>query len=274
MKNSLKTTFKKEQNIVIGAIHLPPLLGFPEFPGLSLALRNALSDLRALERGGVDGIIFENNYDNPHTANAKPGTIACMALIGQELRRATKLPLGISVLWNDYETGLVLAKLLGLQFIRVSVFVDDVKTQYGVFRANPKRVVAVRAALQAQRVALFTDIHVKHAKLLSKRTIEQSANLAIKNGSDALLVTGRWTGEAPDINQLAHLRRKISKFPILLGSGLDADNVSGLFRYVNGGIVGTSIKKGKKIGREINVKSYRQRIDVERVKHLVSAIQP
>ena len=58
---TLAKIFKKRKNIIIGAIHFPPLLGYKDFPGLDVALKNAFADLRALETGGADGVIFENN---------------------------------------------------------------------------------------------------------------------------------------------------------------------------------------------------------------------
>ena len=273
MKNVLQTIFKKKQNIVIGAIHLPPLLGYSKFPGFQNALRNVLIDMRAFERGGVDGLIFENNYDIPHTTLAGPGTLISMALIGQVLRKATRLPLGVNVLWNDYEAALVLAKLLDLQFIRVPVFVDSVKTQHGIIRAMPKKVMQLRKSLEAEHIALFTDIQVKHAEMLSRRTLVQSAQLAIQNGSDTIIVTGEWTGEAPKEAQLAALRAKISSFPLLVGSGLNNQNVSLLFRHANGGIISTSLKRGAQKKAEVNVKSYAQRIDMKKVRRFVDIVK-
>lgn len=271
MENRLSAIFKKDKNIVIGAIHLPPLLGYPQFPGFRVVLRNALYDLYAFEQGGVDGIIFENNYDFPHVASVGPGTLVSMALVGQRLREETKLPLGVSVLWNDFQGALALAKLLDLQFIRVPVFVDSAKTQYGTIKATPQVVIQVRKFFGAERIALFTDIHVKHAEMLSRRTLIQSAQLAIKNGSDALLVTGKWTGDAPAKEKLALLRAKIPSFPIVLGSGIDAKNAGQLFQYVNGAIVSTSLKQGFRSNSEVNVKSYHQRIDVQRVRDFIAA---
>jgi len=55
---TLAKVFRKNKNIIIGAIHLPPLLSYKDFPGLNIALKNALADLKAFESGGVDGVIF------------------------------------------------------------------------------------------------------------------------------------------------------------------------------------------------------------------------
>lgn len=271
MATRFNTIFKKKKNVIIGAIHLPPLLGYPKFPGFDVAFKNALSDLEAFEKGGVDGIIFENNYDIPHKVFVDAAIISSMIFLGEKLRKATRLPLGISVLWNDYRAALSIATTLDLQFIRIPVFVDRVKTNYGVVEGEPKKVIEFRKSIGAEHVALFTDIHVKHAKLLSKYTLINSAKLAIQNKSDALIITGKWTGDAPNIEELKTLRKSTGTFPILIGSGIDQNNVKTLFRFASGTIVSTSLKMGPKKKEETNVKSYQARIDVRKVKKLVQS---
>src|SRR3989344_3730115 len=203
----LKRIFNKSKNVVIGAIHFPPLFGYKDSPGLKVALKNALADLRAFEKGGVDALIFENNYDLPHKMLVDSPVVASMTYLGKELKKATKLPVGVSVLWNDYKTALSIAKVLGLQFIRIPAFVDTVETSYGIAKANYKEAIAFRKLIGAKDVGIFADIHVKHAKLLSKHTLLQSAKLAIKAGADGLILTGKWTGDVPDLKQLKSLRK-------------------------------------------------------------------
>jgi membrane complex biogenesis BtpA family protein len=265
--NKLKKIFKEDRNIIIGAIHFPPLLGYPNFPGFKVALKNALKDLKAFEKGGVDGIIFENNYDVPHKIFVDPRVIASMTYLGEKIKASTKLPVGISVLWNDYKTALSIAKILDLQFVRIPVFVDKVKTDYGVIKGEAEKIIKYRKSIGAENVALFTDIHVKHAKLLSKYNVQTSARLAIGNKSDVIIITGKWTGQIPNVDELKKVRKKVEDFPILVGSGLDKNNIKSIFKYANGTIVSTSLKSGHKT-REVNVKSYKQRIDIKKVKDL------
>jgi len=94
----------------------------------------------------------------------------------------------------------------------------------------------------------------------------------MENGSDAIIVTGKWTGQSPDINELKEIRSAVGSFPILVGSGTDKNNVSELFKYANGAIVSASLKEGN-ITEDVNVKSYAQRIDEEKVKILVGLIK-
>ncbi len=268
----LDNIFKKKKNILIGAIHLPPLLGYKDFPGFDVALKNALTDLKALEKGGVDGIIFENNYDIPHKEIVDSSIVNSMTFIGEKIKKATKLPMGVSVLWNDYRTALSIAKTLNLQFIRIPVFVDKVKTDYGVIDGNSKDVLEFRKFIGAENVALFTDIHVKHAELLSKNKLLSSAKMARKNGSDAVILTGKWTGDAPDLSDAILLQKNLKNFPIILGSGVNKNNSRELLKFANGAIVSTSLKRGSSKLGEVNVKSYDQRIDYRKVKYLVKSL--
>lgn len=269
---SFKKIFKKEKNIIIGAIHFPPLLGFKNFPGLDIALKNAEHDLLAFKNGGVDAVIIENNYDIPHTEFVGPEITACMTLLAEKIKKMTTLPVGISVLWNDYRTALSIAKIVNLQFIRIPVFVDTVKTQYGIIKGNPEEVIEFRKKISTEHVCLFTDIHVKHSKIISEFSIETSAKLAIKNGADAVIVTGKWTGDAPDMGKLQAVRNEIGDFPILCGSGINASNIKTMFRIADGAIVSTSLKEGGEKSEEINVKGYEQRISQEKARELVKKI--
>lgn len=265
--------FKKDNNIIIGAIHLPPLVGYSKFPGFSVAIKNALADLKAFEKGGADGIIFENNYDLPHKIFVDPPIVSAMTHIGKKLKNATMLPMGISVLWNDYRAALSIAKKLDLQFIRVPVFIDDVKTDFGIIKRQAKKIIKLRNSMGANHIALLTDIHVKHSELLSDNNIVASAKRAIKNHSDAVIITGQKTGDSPVVANVEKVRKHIGSFPILIGSGLDKNNAVKLFEHANGAIVSTSLKYGtKKIG-ERNIKSYQARIGVRKVDELTRSLK-
>lgn len=272
MKNKLTKIFKKKNGIIIGVIHFPPLLGYPKFPGFKIAIKNAIDDLRSFQQGGADGIIIENNYDNPHKPFVDSFIVSSMTFLGEKIKKETNLPIGISVLWNDYRAALSIAKILGFKFIRVPVFVDKVKTDCGIINGQPDKIIKFRKSIKAGDVAIFTDIHVKHSVLLSKKSITASAKLAIQNHSDAIIVTGKWTGQQPDLKELAMVRNSIGDFPIFVGSGFDEKNAKLLLEYASGAIVSTSLKKGASKTNEINVKSWKQRIDRSKVEKLVETI--
>lgn len=267
--NKIKRIFKTERP-VIGMIHFVPLLGYRGYPGIDRVLQAALADLKAFEEGDVDGVMVENNYDIPHKIFVNPETVVCMTYLASEIIKKTKLPVGISVLWNDYKAALFMAKICGGKFIRVPVFVDDVKTDYGNVLGEADQVIRYRKEIKADNVALLTDIHVKHAKQLSKYSLEESAKKAIKKGSDGIIMTGNWTGDAPDLNNLKLIKKAVGNFPVFIGSGASIENVQDLMRYADGVIIGTSLKTGSNSKKHVNIRGEKERIDGSKVKRFVA----
>ncbi len=268
-----KKIFKKDKNVIIGALHFDPLLGYKDHPGKDRLKNDAMQDLDALIAGGVDAIIIENNYDYPHKERISIENRKYMVELGKKVASNCQLPIGVSVLWNDYESAFYIAKKIGAKFIRVPVFVDDVKTSYGTFLADPQAVIQTRSDMQAEDVLIFADIQVKHATILQPRPIEVSAQAAINAGADAIIVTGNWTGESPDVSDLKKIHHAVSKIPIIIGSGLNARNAMRLLSYCTGAIVSTSIKEGKSRQKEINIKSWHQRISTQKTTQLMLKIK-
>lgn len=262
--------FKKSKPI-IGVIHFPPLLGYKNYPGFEYIKNKTLNDLIALEQGGVDAILLENNYDIPHKIFVEPETIVQMTLLAKLVRDKTKLPLGIIVLWNDYKASLSIAKMIGAQFIRLPVFIDKVKTDYGIIKGEPEKVTAYQKKIGAEDIAIFTDIQVKHAKMLEKKALITSAEQAIKAGSDGLIITGKWTGDAPRLEALKNVKKSVGKFPVLVGSGITDKNVKSFFQHADGVIAGTFFKTGEYLNKaqEINIKSFKEVVDVRKVRALI-----
>ena len=72
---------------IIAMCHLQPLPGDPyynEEKGMAYIVECARKDVRALQNGGVDGIMFSNEYSLPYLTKMEPITLAAMAyVIGQ-----------------------------------------------------------------------------------------------------------------------------------------------------------------------------------------------
>ncbi len=251
-----------------------PLLGYDSNLDLKRTLDVALADLEALITGGVDAVMVENNYDTPHQIMVGPETVACMTYLTQKIVERTDLPVGVSVLWNDYCAALSIAMVTGARFIRLPVFIDHVRTNYGEVVGEPIKVMEYQRKINANNVAILTDIHVKHSQILNKDTIESSALQAIEQGSDGLIVTGRWTGDMPDIKDLKRVREAIGNFSIIVGSGADESNAPLLSQLADGVIVSTSIKRGKVDSSQINMKDYNQRVDANKVASFVESFKP
>ena len=232
---------------IIGVIHLPPLPGYPTSPGIEAVVAKALRDLEALEEGGVDGVLVENEEDQPHRVEAASETVAAMTRVTSELvRAARKTKIGVEILLNDPCASIAVAHATGARFVRTDYFADPMERPEhgGSMKIDPVGLLAHRERLGASHVLILADIQVKYARLLEARTLTESARLAAQHRADAIIVTGSVTGEAPSAPDLEAAKAGASGCPVLIGSGLDAANARALLRRADGAIVGTSLKTG------------------------------
>lgn len=154
--------------LLLGWFIFPPLLGYKNFPGINICLEKSLQDAKTLEQGGVDALMVENNYDIPHKVFVESEIVACMTFLTKEIINSVSIPIGVSVLWNDYKAALSIAKVCGGKFIRVPVFIDSVETQYGKVLAEPEKLLLFRKKL-ALKILLYLLIFMLNTqKCLNK----------------------------------------------------------------------------------------------------------
>lgn len=235
---------------VIGVIHLPPLPGYPESPGIEDVIEAALIDLDALASGPADAVLVENENDRPHRVEAARETIAAMTRVTRELvAKAGGTPIGVEILLNDPEASLAVALCAGASFIRTDYFVDPMERPEhgGAMRIDPEAVIAYRRRIGADRVLILADVQVKYARMLEERSLARSAALARRHGADGIVVTGSITGDPPSVEAIREAKAGAVEVPVLVGSGLTASNARELLGTADGAIVGTSLKSGERI---------------------------
>lgn len=214
-----------------------------------------------LETSGVDGIVLENDADKPHTLTVNKAQVAWLTRLATEARQQTVLPLGIGVQRIDWEAALAVACAASLELVRLDVFVDRVRMQDEEVELSPKKVRAFRSDLRAYSVEIWADVHVKHAELVSDTTLAESARRAAVEGAAAVSITGRRTGEPPDVEDLKIARSSVESAAVVIGSGLTPENASSLAPYADGAMVGTSMMSEGRVERgrvEAMVKAWRR----------------
>jgi len=248
---------------IIGMIHLPVTLSYTDWSGLEKFIAKAKKDLRALETGGIDAALIENDADNPCQVKGVADVVTPMTIVAYELVKMAKVPLGVEVLLNDPKASLAIAKTCGLKFIRTDYFVDKMKRMgYGEFDIDPRGLMDYKKKIGADDIKIFADVQVKHAIMIDKKkTIASSVNQAIKEGADGVIVSGTVTGVKPVIEDIREAKIAAGdKIPVLIGSGFALKNAKRLLEFVDGAIVGSSIK----------TKDF---VDAKKVVNLVSLIK-
>jgi len=233
---------------IFGMIHMPAL---PTAPKNALSVDQlidfALAEAQKLERAGLDAAIVENVGDAPFFRDAvPPATVAAMAVIVREVKRATTMRVGVNMLRNAWEAALSVAYVAGADFIRCNVVIGAYVTDQGIIQGAAAELARLRASLD-RRVLVFGDVHVKHAHPLYDVPIEDAAkDLAERGGVDAVIVSGRRSPDPPTFDTVKLVADSV-KLPVLIGSGVGLDNVVDFYRLSGGVLLGEA---DFKIGRE------------------------
>lgn len=242
----IRRVFKKNDGILIGMIHLPPLLSLRGFPGMENVKKKALRDLYALESAGFDGALIENDNDKPHTEFATPAQIASFSVIAEAVCEKATIPVGVQMMLNDWKSSFSIAKVVGAKFTRLDVFVDHVTSRWGEMHPDPQKIMAYKKEIFPD-LLLLTDIQVKYTKMITPRPLTISARQAITHGSNGLVITGNATGEETPLSKIQEIRAAFPNVPIFVGAGVQKENIREQLSFANGAIVGTSIKTGENI---------------------------
>lgn len=232
---------------VIGVIHSLPLPGSPHYEGDSVQKLYdfAKAEAHRYRDGGVDGLIVENHGDIPFAKPDElgPETAACMAVMADLVRRESGLPIGINVLANGAVQGLAVAKAAGADFVRVNQWANAYVANEGFMEGKAGAASRYRSWLRAKNVAIFADVHVKHGAhaIVADRTLQELTRDAEFFDADAVIVTGQRTGDSARLDELETVRGA-TKLPVMVGSGVTADNVASMFAYADAVIVASSLK--------------------------------
>lgn len=227
-------------------LHLPALPGAPRNRLALAAIRElVLRDAEALAGGGVHGLLIENFGDTPFFPGRVPAAVvAQMTGLAGEVRRRFPMPLGINVLRNDGCSALAVAHAVGAEFIRVNVLCGARVTDQGVIQGIAHRLLRQRAELGADQLRILADVDVKHsAPLGPPRPIEDEvADTLVRGGADAVIVSGRGTGQATDVDVLRRAKAAAGAAPVFVGSGVTVQAIAALAPHADGFIVGTAFK--------------------------------
>ena len=234
---------QKHRCALIGMIHLRAL---PGTPGNSLAmpaiLDAAMRDAEVLCEGGCDALLVENMADLPYlNGHVGPEIVAAMAMAVDRVVQRFDLPVGIQVLAGANQEAMAIAACAGAQFIRAEAFAYAHIADEGMMNASAAEVLRLRKHLDAH-VKVWADVQKKHSchAITSDAKLSDLAHGFAFCGADAIIVTGVSTGCEAHIEDVAQVRP--AGLPVVIGSGITADNAAKFAAAADGLIVGTYLK--------------------------------
>lgn len=243
----MQTSLFSNPKPVLGVIHVGALPGTPASErSVAEITAQAVREAATYRDGGVDGVIIENMHDVPYLRGAVgPEIVAAMAVIGHEVKTASRLPVGIQILAGANREALAVAHAAGLDFIRAEGYVFAHVADEGLIQSSAAELLRYRKMIGADRVQVWTDVKKKHSShaITADITLGATAEAAEFMRAEAVIVTGSVTGNAPKLADVQEVKAHC-RLPVLLGSGIDANNIAEFYPAADGFIIGTYFKTG------------------------------
>jgi len=270
MKPWIKELFKVEKPI-IGMCHMQAMPGDPQYAadkGLEWVYEQARIDLLALQEGGVDAILFSNEFSLPYLTKVETITSVCMAAIIGELKREIKIPYGVNVLW-DPRASIDVAMATGAQFVR-EIFTGVYASDFGLWNTNVGEVTRHQRAVGARHVRLLFNIVPESAAYLGGRQIADIARSTVFNNKpDALCVSGLIAGAETSAQTLRLVKEAVPDTPVFANTGVHLENIDEQLKVADGAVIGTAFKQDGDTWNPIDI--LRVKAIMEKVRKLRSS---
>ena len=244
MSQNLKTLLAKTKPIIAMA-HFPALPGSPHYDasnGMNKIIDSIHHDIIALQRGGVDAIMFGNEADLPYLLHVGPETVAAMAAVIGQVKSELKIPFGVDVLWDPI-AALALAKGTGACFIReimTSAYVSDM----GMWNTNCGEMARYRRTIDAADVDLLFVLAAEFSSSLETRSLANIArSVVFSSAAQILCVSGPITGTSAKMDDLEAVKKAVPQVSVLSNTGVSIENVAKILAIADGAVVGTTLKK-------------------------------
>ena len=209
-----------------------PIIGMLHLAGGSNAIWRAEEEVKIFEDEGLDGAIVENYH----------GSI--VDLIGAADRLGWKRPnlvLGMNILPNEFQLALPIASWTNEKFVQLDYIAGTYSTIDGTSELPVEEYQKIRAI--CHDVLVFGGVHPKYYMPLSD--FKQDLITAMSR-ADAIVITGKGTGEETPLKKLKAARQVLGKFPMIVGAGLNPSNAYEQLSIADGAIVGSALKVGNR----------------------------
>lgn len=253
---------------IIALLHCNSFPGDPRFvegvDSMEKSVEDARADLHALQDGGVDGILFSNEFSFPYQAQAEPVQACGMSRIIGELKTEIKVPFGID-LEADPMMAMDLAAAVDAKFVR-GTFTGTYVGVGGITCPDTGAILRRKKALGLKNVKLLYFLNNESDSYMTPIDYPSLAGEIIFNCEpDALCVTGAHAGIEARNTMLEKTREKIQGMgvPVFAATGCNAANIKEKLAISDGALVGTCLKKDGK---------FKNHIDPARVKEFMEQV--
>lgn len=261
----IKETFGTEKPI-IAMCHFAPLPGDPSYDmdgGMEKVVERARKEFLDLQEGGVDAVMFSNEFSLPYLRKVNPETSAAMARVIGELMPYIKIPYGVNVLWDPYAS-LDLAAAVGAKFIR-EIMSGVYSSDFGLWDTDTGSIARHKIRLGLKDLKMLFNIVPEASQALGTRKVEDIAKTTVFNCQpDVICVSGMTAGSAADMSVLEAVKKSIPETAVFANTGCKAETIERILQIADGCVVGTTFKKDGK---------FENQVELDRVKRFMEIVR-
>ena len=256
---------------IIAMLHLDPLPGDPRWhygDSVEAVVQHALEDLRALQNGGVDGILISNEFSLPYQRHMNFVTPAVMAYVVGRLKDEIRVPFGVDCI-SDGEATIELAAAVGADFVRgtfCGVYVGD----GGLYNNDFSALLRRKAALHLDNLKMLYFINPESDRNLDTRPLTDIAkSIIFKAHPDGLCISANAAGQDVDDALITSVKEANPEVVVLCNTGCRPDIIVRKLRCGDAAVVGTYFKEGGKL-EDSRLRNLR--VDESRVKEFMAVV--
>ena len=254
---------------VIALLHIEALPGDP-FYSSARSLEDIVDalrmDLENLQNGGVDAVLFSNEFSMPYQNKVDSVTTDSMAYIIGRVRDQISIPFGVHVISDGMAT-IELAAATGASFAR-GVFTGAFVGEDGLKCTDIAAVLRRKKALGLDDFQMFYMANAEANAYLNDRefmTIVKS--LIFKCHPDGICFSGIHAGQEASNDVLDEIREVAKDVAVFANTGCTVDNVAEKLKHCDGAFVGTGFKLNGKFENHtdgVRVKTFMEIVKANR----------
>lgn len=233
------------EKAAIGVVHFK---AFPSDPlydaegGLQAIVDAARNDLIALQNGGIDAVLFSNEFSFPYEPEPSMEVVAGMAYVIGELKKDIKVPFGCNVISNTHDS-IALNAAVGGCLMR-GTFAGAWSGDMGLINAKPGEFLRHRHNLGLdKKLKMVHYISPESSAEIGGREKHVIANSALfGNLPDALGICGECAGKSIDLPFMKELREAKPESVLFATTGVKYETIEEIYAIADAAFIATTFK--------------------------------
>lgn len=256
----------KVKKPIIAMLHMKALPGDPAYKRddtMRAVVEQARKDLKSLQDGGVDGILFSNEFSLPYQRKMDFITPCAMGRVIGEVMSEIRVPFGVDCI-SDGRATIELAAAVDAYFVRGTfsgVYVGD----GGLYNNDISENLRRKKALGLDNLRMLYFLNPESDMNLDTRKISDIAkSLIFKAAPDGLCISASAAGQEVSDDLMTQVKRVSNHVAVFCNTGCRIDTIEDKLSSSDGAVVGTTFKYDG---------DFYKTVDVDRVKAFMDVVK-